>query len=52
MHLFATRGNLLLGSLIRLGFLCLGDHETLKQTPHERVFRELAEGEPIYRRMR
>jgi len=44
--------NLFLSSLVRLGFLCLGPSESLKQTPHERVFRELAESEPIYRRMR
>ncbi|MBV8489341.1 MAG: protein-glutamate O-methyltransferase CheR [Candidatus Eremiobacteraeota bacterium] len=44
--------NLFLNSLVRLGFLCLGAHETLRQTPHERVFRELTTEEPIYRRMR
>jgi chemotaxis protein methyltransferase CheR len=44
--------NLFVSSLIRLGFLCLGPNESLKSTPHERVFREVAEGEPIYRRMR
>lgn len=44
--------NLFLNSLVRLGFLCLGPNESLKQTPHERVFRELSEGDPIYRRMR
>lgn len=44
--------NLFMSSLIRLGFLCLGPNESLKQTPHERVFREVAEREPIYRRMR
>ena len=44
--------NLLLNSLLRLGFFCLGANESLRQTPHERVFRLLAEGEPIYRRMR
>jgi chemotaxis protein methyltransferase CheR len=44
--------NLFLNSLVRLGFLCLGPHESLRQTPHERVFRQLAPEEPIYRRMR
>jgi chemotaxis protein methyltransferase CheR len=44
--------NLFLNSLVRLGFLALGPNETIKGTPHERVFREVAEGEPVYRRMR
>jgi chemotaxis protein methyltransferase CheR len=44
--------NLFLNSLIRLGFLCLGPNESIRQTPHERVFRELASDEPSYRRMR
>lgn len=44
--------NLFLSSLIRLGFLCLGSNETLRTTPHEGVFRRLAEEAPIYRRMR
>jgi len=44
--------NLFLNSLIRLGFLCLGSNESLKMTPHEGVFRRLAEEAPIYRRMR
>jgi chemotaxis protein methyltransferase CheR len=44
--------NLFLSSLIRLGFLCLGPNESLKATPHERVFREISADEPIYRRMR
>ncbi len=43
--------NLFLQSLARLGFLCLGANETLKVTPHERVFRQIGE-QPIYRRMR
>lgn len=43
--------NLFLQSLARLGFLCLGSNESLRTTPHERVFRELG-GQPIYRRMR
>ncbi len=44
--------NLFLGSLMRLGFLCLGTHETLKQTPHERIFREVVRDQAVYRRMR
>lgn len=44
--------NLFLNSLIRLGFLALGPNETIKGTPHERVFREVSEGDPVYRRMR
>jgi chemotaxis protein methyltransferase CheR len=44
--------NLFMNSLIRLGFLALGPSETIRGTPHERVFREVSEGEPIYRRMR
>jgi len=44
--------NLFINSLVRLGFLALGPSETIKGTPHERVFREVSENEPIYRRMR
>jgi chemotaxis protein methyltransferase CheR len=44
--------NLFLNSLVRLGFLCLGPNETMKHSPHERVFRPLLEDERIYRRMR
>lgn len=44
--------NLFLSSLIRLGFLCLGSNESLRMTPHEAVFRRLAEEASIYRRMR
>lgn len=44
--------NLFLSSLIRLGFLCLGSSETLRMTPHEGVFRRLADDAAIYRRMR
>ncbi len=44
--------NLFLSSLIRLGFLCLGTTESLRHTPHEGVFRRIAEDAPIYRRMR
>lgn len=44
--------NLFINSLIRLGFLALGPNETIKGTPHERIFREVSENEPIYRRMR
>lgn len=44
--------NLFLNSLIRLGFLCLGSGESLRNTPHEGVFRRVADDAPIYRRMR
>jgi chemotaxis protein methyltransferase CheR len=44
--------NLFINSLVRLGFLALGPNETIKGTPHERIFREVSEDEPIYRRMR
>jgi chemotaxis protein methyltransferase CheR len=44
--------NLFLSSLIRLGFLCLGSNESLRQTPHESVFRRFADDAAIYRRMR
>jgi chemotaxis protein methyltransferase CheR len=44
--------NLFLSSLTRLGFLCLGSNENLTLTPHEGVFRQLADDAPIYRRMR
>lgn len=44
--------NLFINSLIRLGFLALGPNETIKSSPHERIFREVSENEPIYRRMR
>ncbi|MDQ2680203.1 MAG: protein-glutamate O-methyltransferase CheR [Candidatus Eremiobacteraeota bacterium] len=44
--------NLFLASLTRLGFLCLGSSESLRVTPHERVFRQVIEGQSIYRRMR
>ena len=44
--------NLFLSSLVRLGFLALGRNETIRGTPHERVFREVSDDEPIYRRMR
>jgi chemotaxis protein methyltransferase CheR len=44
--------NLFLNSLIRLGFLCLGSNESLRQTPHEGIFRRLRDDASIYRRMR
>ena len=44
--------NLFLSSLVRLGFLCLASNETLRQTPHESVFRRFGDDAPIYRRMR
>jgi chemotaxis protein methyltransferase CheR len=43
---------LFLDSLMHLGFLALGEHETLEGTVHERAFRQVLQGEQIYRRMR
>jgi chemotaxis protein methyltransferase CheR len=43
---------LVLDSLMRLGFLCLGQRETLKATPYEKVFRQLSNEESLFRRMR
>ncbi len=39
-------------SLMHLGFLALGHHETLANTVHERAFRHVVRDEPIFRRMR
>ncbi|MDQ6931417.1 MAG: protein-glutamate O-methyltransferase CheR [Candidatus Eremiobacteraeota bacterium] len=44
--------NLFLQSLSRLGFLCLGNLESLHATPHEGAFRQVDPTFPIYRRMR
>jgi len=44
--------NLFLQSLSRLGFLCLGNLESLHATPHEGAFRQVDPDFPIYRRMR
>jgi len=43
---------LVVDSLMRLGFLCLGQRETLKATPYERIFRQLSSEESLFRRMR
>ena len=43
---------LVVDSLMRLGFLCLGQRETLKATPYERIFRQLSSDESLFRRMR
>ncbi len=43
---------LFLDSLVRLGFLCLGQRETLRNTPYEKVFRQIPGDEAIFRRMR
>jgi chemotaxis protein methyltransferase CheR len=43
---------LLVSSLLRLGFLCLGPEETLRTTPYEKIFNPLPGAEAIYRRMR
>jgi len=39
-------------SLLHLGFLCLGQRESLAGTVHERAFRNVVPGQPIYRKMR
>lgn len=39
-------------SLMHLGFLGLGQHESLANTVHERAFRQVVTDEPIFRRMR
>ena len=41
---------LLFESLAPGGFLCLGNRESIRCTPHETSYRELAAGERIYRR--
>lgn len=44
--------DLFLGSLVRLGFLCLGSKESLQYTRSEAAFDEFVAGEKIYRRVR
>jgi chemotaxis protein methyltransferase CheR len=39
-------------SLVHLGFLALGERETIDGTAHERAFRRIVADHPIYRRMR
>lgn len=39
-------------SLIRFGYLGLGERETLRNTPHHRAFSEVAGAQGIYRRVR
>ncbi|HET9031229.1 MAG TPA: CheR family methyltransferase [Candidatus Aquilonibacter sp.] len=39
-------------SLMHLGFLGLGQHESLANTVHERAFRQVVTDQPIFRRMR
>jgi chemotaxis protein methyltransferase CheR len=39
-------------SLVRLGYLGLSSKETLRYTPHQRAYEELAETERFYRRLR
>ncbi len=39
-------------SLMHLGFLGLGQNESLSNTVHERAFRQVVADEPIFRRMR
>ncbi|HTA40306.1 MAG TPA: CheR family methyltransferase [Candidatus Acidoferrales bacterium] len=43
---------LVVDSLMRLGFLCLGQRESLRSTPYERIFRQLSSDESLFRRMR
>jgi chemotaxis protein methyltransferase CheR len=43
---------LLYGSLALLGFLGLGNRESIKQTPHEACYQELNGHEKIYRRIK
>ena len=42
---------LLSGSLVRLGFLGLGNKESLRSTPHEALYRLVDEQERLYRKM-
>jgi chemotaxis protein methyltransferase CheR len=44
--------SLLVGSLLRLGFLCLGSDESLRSTPYEGIFHAMPGGDSIFRRMR
>ena len=39
-------------SLVRLGYLGLSSKESLRYTPHQRAYEELADTERFYRRMR
>jgi len=39
-------------SIIRLGYLGLGEHETLRYTPHQRAYDELEGNEMFHRRVR
>jgi chemotaxis protein methyltransferase CheR len=39
-------------SLMHLGFLGLGQHESLANTVHERAFRQVVTDQPVFRRMR
>jgi chemotaxis protein methyltransferase CheR len=43
---------LIFDSILHLGFICLGQHESLANTVHEGAFRKMVEDQPIYRRMR
>lgn len=43
---------LFLDSLMHLGFLGLGQYESLANTVHERAFRQVVPDQPIFRRMR
>lgn len=39
-------------SLARFGYLCLGERETLRNTPHQRAYQELEGAQGLYRRVR
>lgn len=43
---------ILLESLVRLGYLGLGANESLRYTPHQRCYEEVSENGKIYRRIR
>jgi chemotaxis protein methyltransferase CheR len=43
---------LIFDSLIRFGYLGLGERETLRNTPHQRAFSEVAGTQGLYRRVR
>jgi chemotaxis protein methyltransferase CheR len=44
--------SLMFESLLHLGFLALGNEETLANSPHEASFRRVTADQPIYRRLR
>ena len=44
--------SLFFDSLVRLGFLALGNNESIVRTAHEGAFRQVTPDQPIYRRLR